>query len=391
MKEIVRDKITKINALLADASNRYHGFLGGSLGLLYYYYHASRAMHDNKLLAKAESLLEKVFEDMNKHHGGLIGPIFSSGGAGLGYVVNYLREHSFIDFDVETEFEDLDAYLFESALKQLDADVTDYLHGALGIIFYFSTREQTVKINGYLNTLVERLLARAVYTEEGIWFRNAVWEDKNRADEINLSLSHGLSGVLLILLKAYPFVSNQQPVEEIIRLGIRFMMKYESPVDFDGREYSFFPGRFKKEDAELLRNDRLAWCYGDLNEVLVCYRAGRLFGDARYTAIANRIGLKTTERKSMESTMNFDSHFCHGTAGLAQCYKSLYAETFNYTYYNAYEHWILATVSLVDHEIAGDRYARNKGGLLEGWPGVGIVLADYLAEQKLPWAKAFLL
>jgi hypothetical protein len=391
MKEIVKDKIIRINDVLADMDYKYHGFLGGSLGLLYYYYHAARVMEDARLLTKAETMLEAVFEDMNENHGGLAGPVFSSGGAGLGYVMNYLQQHGFIDFDVDAELGELDAYLFEACMTQIEKDITDYLHGALGIIFYFAERKQTPTINAYLNTLIEKLLPRGVQSDAGVWFRNAVWEDANKIDEINFSLSHGLCGILLVLMKAWPHLAGKPAVENVIRQGIQFMMKYELPVDFANKEYSFFPGRFKKMDTEITRNDRLAWCYGDLNQVLVCYRAGRLLGDARYTAIANRIGLKTIERKTMESTLNFDSHLCHGTAGLAQYYKALYAETFHFNYYNAYEHWVHVTTALVDHEIEGNCYAKNKGSLLEGWPGVGIVLTDYIAGQKTDWARAFLL
>ncbi len=388
---MIKDKIDRINGLIADVDYRYHGFLTGSLGLLYYYYHAGRVLNDKKLLARAGTMLEKVFDDMNGLDGCLLGAAYSEGGAGFGYVVNYLQEQGFIDFDSNEGLAGLDVYLYENAVEEIEADHIDFLHGAMGIIMYFSEREQTSAINSYLNNLVERIADKAVYTESGVWFKNIAPEDRGKPEEINFSLSHGLCGTLLVLLKAYPHIKNKDKIEQVVREGIRFMIRHELPVDFEHDEFSFFPNRFKKEDTEITRNARLAWCYGDLNAVLVFYRAGRLFGDARYTAIADRIGLKTTERKTLASTLSSGIHFCHGTAGLAQFYKALYAETFNYQYHVAYEHWIDQTLALIEEDAAANKYARTPGSLLEGWPGAGMVLVEYLGNEKMCWARGFLL
>jgi len=390
MSQIAQEKILKINKILAKSQCVHHGLLGGSLGLLYYYYHAAKVFNDGSLNQKAEALLIEVFDDINNNKGHLIGSLYSSGGAGLGFTIDYLQKYKFIDFDIESEFIDLDKYLFDEAIIQIKKDNIDYLHGAMGVFHYFSSREQTPKVSEYLNTISLVICNKAIHANEGIYFCNTGLERLTKND-VDLGLAHGLCGILLLLINAWPFLSNKPQVETIINLGVQYIIKHELPVNFPQEEFSFFSFELKLATNEISRVNRLAWCYGDLNQVLLLYRAGKLLGNSEYTAIADRIGLQQIHRKSINSTLSTDAHFCHGSAGLAQFYKCLYNETLNYSYYKAYEFWIEETLSLIDKEIENNNYSTNPVSLLEGWPGIALVLLDYIAIEKTPWAKAFLL
>ncbi len=390
--EIITENIKKINKILAGSSISTHGLYGGSLGLLLYYFHAGKKLNDKSLTKKANHLLEKVFTDMNENGAGLNGASLCSGGAGLAAVVNYLDHGGFIDFETDDDFIELDKFLFEDALASLGKDNSDYLHGPLGVILYFTTRQQTATINNYLNMLVEKLLSEAVHTSHGVWFKNDSWSDRDLVGKIDFGLAHGLCGILLILIEAYPHISDKNSCEHVIRNGIKLIIKYEIPVDFETEEYSFFPTSFGKDDVDFVRINRLAWCYGDLNEVLLLYRAGTLFNDNRYHLIADRIGLKTIERKSYAATLSATSHFCHGSAGLAQLYKAVYFETSNKFYKEAYEYWINDVIKKLDQEIETDVYKLNNVSFLEGWTGVALVLLDALSTQRESnWASLFLL
>ncbi len=394
---LVKEKLTKINHVLEGNTCRDHGFATGTLGLLYYYFHAGKALAEDGLVKQADGLLEGLFNDLNGNGGGMWvdgegmrGSFLSNGAAGLGYVVNYLQNQGFIDFDVEHEFRDLDLFLFESAQQQLRNDNTDFLHGAMGIFHYFAHRGLTPVINRYLNELATQILRKPVDTGYGCWVRNSGIKP-NTPNEVNLSLSHGLSGYLLALMEAWPALDDRASAEQLIRRGIQFLMKHECPVDFEGQEFSFFPFRFEADSMEIERINRLAWCYGDLNQVLLLYRAGRLLEDDRYVHIANRIGSHTVARRSFAATLSQDAHFCHGSSGIARFYKSLYQETGHPCYADAYQYWLDTTVSLVDQEIEANNYSANKAGLLEGWPGIGLVLTDHLLRAGSDWASAFLL
>lgn len=393
MKELVKEKIDKINGVLAALpALPYHGLLSGNLGLLYYYYHIGQALQNEALLEQAEDMLGQVFADMNESDGGLVGAGYSGGGAGFGFVANYLNQQGFVDFDADEELGEMDEYMAEVAIQQLEDDNPDPMHGALGILHYFTTRNQTPLVNKLVNTIVDKVLSKAIFTEAGVWYKNTVWKEPDSPIDINLSLSHGLSGILLILLQAYPLVTHPQPLERVIREGIRFIQSHETEFDLEKKYYSFFPGSYKEMDGKPAHPaERLAWCYGDLNQVLLGYRAGRVLNDTSYTAFADRIGLASLVRNTLALSFNEDAHFCHGTAGLAQMYQALYKEAPHPGYQIAYEFWVKQTVDLVDTCIAENKFERTPAGLLEGWAGVGIVLAEYLSDEPKPWSKVFFL
>lgn len=393
MKELAKEKIEKINGILAASPPLlFHGLFNGSLGLLLYYYHAGKALQNETLLQEAEAMLGQVFEDMNETDGGLIGAAISSGGAGLGFAANYLQQHGLIDFDTDEELFELDAYLAESALQQMDEDNPDPLHGALGILYYFTTRHQTPAINAWVNAIAAKVASKAIVTESGIWFKNVFWKEPNDPAEINLSLSHGLAGILVVLLKAYPYLTDAGPVEKVIREGLRFIQGHECEFDLEKKYYSFFPGNYLVKDGRTAHpTERLAWCYGDLNQVLLFYRAGNVLKDPTYTALAERVGVATLARNTLKLTFNEDVQFCHGSAGLAQFYKALYNESQNPVYWERYEHWIKITLDMIDDCIAENKFEKSPCGLLEGWAGVGMVLAEYVSDEPMEWGKVFML
>jgi lantibiotic biosynthesis protein len=389
-QEAAKQKIKKINEILFQSESYSNGLLGGKVGLLYYYYNASKTLNDNTLLHIAETLLHNVFEDINTGGGHLQGPLFSNGAAGFAYTINYLQKNDFIDFDLNENFSELDEYLFDTAVLLFENDNIDYLHGAMGIYHYFSAREQSPIINKYLNKLTTIFCNKAIVNNEGLWFAN-LGIDRLTKNTVDFGLAHGLTGYLLLLLNAWYLVENKIEIERIVRLGIEYILNHELPTQFDENEYSFFPFNFESNATELTRVNRLAWCYGDLSVVLLLYRAGNIFGDSKYTANADRFGQQVVKRKSIEATLSLDSHFCHGSSGIAQFYKAIYNCTYNYMYYNAYEYWIAETIALVDKEILEKKYVKNLTALLEGWVGVGLVLTEYISTQKMKWGEILLL
>jgi lantibiotic biosynthesis protein len=393
LKEKAHQKIEIINNVLNKHAAYHHGFLGGSLGLLYYYFNAYKALHTPDLLQKAEDLLAIVFEDINETGKGLAGVSLSNGAAGFAFTMNYLQQEGLIDFDVDTELVEMDEFLFNSATELLRKEEIDYLHGALGVLFYFTNRiKPPKKIQAYINSLVEQVCSLAISDKNGIWFKNFSIERLKNNETADLGLAHGLCGILLILMKALPFVNDAKLLKKIIRSGISFILSNQLPDVSGEEEFSLFAASVNTSTNNVLSLNRLAWCYGDINETLLLYRAGNLFLDASYTTKADSVGFKTIERNTAEATLCTDSHFCHGTAGLAQFYFALYNESGHYSYYKAYEYWIEKTIALIDTEIETNAYASNPVGLLEGWSGVALVLTEYVNDGVvMNWPKAFLL
>jgi lantibiotic modifying enzyme len=390
MRQIAQNQLDKLNVILDSSTSRNDSFIGGQLGLIYYYFHLYKVTDDISYKVKVEDLLAKVFSNINSGCPQLIGTSFSAGGAGLGYVMNALCKEGFVSFDIEEEFAALDTYLFNTASFQIEDDFIDFLHGALGTVHYFTQRPSSPVIDRYLDELIEKLCKRVHKKDAGYWFSNYVinLEDK---ENINFGLSHGQSGILLILLDAWHRSTHKELIKKTLMEGIRFIRKYKMDVDFSNEEYSAFPFVVKKEAREITAPNRLGWCYGDLNQVLLFYRAGKLFDNEDLIALADVIGAQTLLRKTEKATLVFDSSFCHGASGLSELYRQLYVESGLPIYRDGHEYWIEQTILLLEKDLDKALYAGKEHALLDGLIGVAFSLLSYVASHELVWSKSLLL
>lgn len=390
MDKIVHNELNRIHEIIKKGEATDDSFLSGNLGLAYYYYNLYSVSEEDEHLEAGRLLLEKVFNNLNTGDPGINGASFSRGGAGLGYTVNALIHSNLLEMDMEEEFAELDKFLFDAACAQIANDYNDCLHGAFSIIHYFSERDIDSKANGYLDELIERICKRVVKTNHGYWLRNYIMQVTD-LEEINFSLSHGLSGMLLILIKAHDKSSHKELIRETVQQGIRFITKHKLFVDFSSGEYSFYPFTIKV-DAEVIENrPRMGWCYGDLGPVLLFYRAGKLLNDPELLRQAEMVGMLSLTRRDATSTRVLDSHFCHGSAGVAQFYKLLYAESNNPRYLEGYEYWIEQTVILLQRDMDKNIYKGKEHDFLEGLVGVAFTFLSYVSEKKLDWSKALFL
>ncbi len=242
MKALALEKIHQINALLSDSSCMHNGLMGGTLGLVYYYFHLADILQDPALQEKAETMLATIFDELNGEDSRLHGAAYSSGASGLAYVVNNLQKNDLIAFDITSEFTDLDEYLFATACTHMERGEIDYLHGAMGPFHYFSSRQQDATIGKYLNTLANGLLQRSVVSKQGqgIYFINNSLE-RLRGNKADFGLAHGLSGLLLLLIAAWSGLEDKTGAEAAIRAGIAFIMQFETEPDPAEEHYSLFP------------------------------------------------------------------------------------------------------------------------------------------------------
>ena len=389
MTHLVQDKIDKINSVLDKQVPTNDTFMSGSLGLAYYFYYTYKSTQQKEYLKKTTALIEDVFERLNSGTPGLFGSSLSSGATGLGFVINSIRKEDFPEMEIQKELMGLDEYLFSTSISQIENDVIDYLHGALGTLLYLCSRKPSAKITNQIDVLVEKICAKAVQEHEGCWLRNHFLQ--NSKDTVNFGLAHGLSGILLILINCYPLSNKKELIKKTVCNGIRFIQKHKMDINYSEDVYTMYPFTFKINDTDFSAPNRLAWCYGDLNQVLLFYRAGKLFEDQALIEYADIIGASTLLRKDEKSTMVWDSHFCHGAAGLAQIYKAIYHERNLPIYEQAYEYWIEQTILLVGVDLEKQTFTGKEHSLLEGLTGVGITLLSYMPNSDPQWSKVMLL
>lgn len=389
VNHIVERYWEKIHDKIRLVEQPFDGFLGGNLGIVWYYYHLWKVTGVKEYSWKAKQMIEQIFDNMNNEPK-LIGASFGNGAAGFGYVVTYLTKEGFLDIDLDSELADLDEYLYQSALPWIEDDFIDYLHGALGIVHYFSQRLPNPIVNGYLEDIINRILNKAIVDEKG-WRLKGYLMKPEEKEEINFSLSHGMPAFLIIILNAHCKGLNIKGIQEIICNAVKYLLHHQIDVDLFEKKFSFFPFNVNEISGERFYGNRLAWCYGDLNVTLFLYRAAEFLKDESLKKKADLIGTFTMMRDTEESTLAKDSHFCHGSSGIAQLYYRLYKMTNIEAYKKGFDKWIENTLVMIDKDLEIGTFNEKEGELLEGWPGVALTLQTYLSKEPITWDKAFLL
>lgn len=390
MIQIANRRLTEINRIIETTKTRADSLLGGQLGLVLYYSQLYEVLEEHRYRDMALQLLQEVIDNWEAGNTRLMTSSFGSGGAGFAWTLTFLSQKKFIDVDLNEELSELDKYLFEDAMRQVDSDATDFLHGALGILHYFTTRSQEEQIKIYANEIIVKLNEKGIYDDKGFRLHN-FFTGKEAPDEINFSLSHGLTGILMILMNAWENSAHQKIIEQMVGEGVRYVLHYRRDVDFANGVFNYFPMSLFENTGRKMESNRLAWCYGDLNEVLLLNRAGQFLHRENYTRLAQLIGLQTLLRNDEHSTLATDSQFCHGTAGLAQFYRILYEMTGHEAYRTGYEQWIEQTLLNIESELATGKYAGKETNFLEGLVGVALTLLTYVSGKDLQWSRCLLL
>lgn len=391
MKDLAIEYYSKLHTIIKVHEPQESGLLGGRLGLALYYYTVYKATDDEQSGDRALAEIEQILETIDAGQPVFAGNSYAGGLAGFGYLLSYLQKEGFLDTDMQETFADIDKTLFETAMKQVSANQNDYLHGAMGTAFYFLNRLPDTAIESYLNELLNTFCSKAVHDAEGSWFRNVVVQDKDEK-EINLSLSHGLYSFLLILIEAAEKGIAIKGLEELIIRCRKLLVSYRKETDFFNHDYTFYPSTINIDDRTIKNyTQRLAWCYGDLGAALFLIKAGNFLKDDHFVKTGNICAAASCMRKTLEHIVADDSHFCHGTAGTAHFYRHLWKLTGYEVYKNAYEHWIAETLRLLPGELEKNHYTGKECDLLEGLPGINLVLLSYLSERELNWSNALLL
>jgi len=361
----------------------------GKLGLSLYHYTSFEYTGAEEHIEKGRNYLDEVFSHFNESGSSLLNPSLSTGLGGFMSLLNYLTKKQYIYQDLH-EFEEIDKFLLKQALHQVDHDFNDYLHGAFGVLNYFIDRLPDPAIQLHAECLIEAILRKVVHNKQGSFIRNYI-VSKEETSEINLSLSHGQTGFILVLLKAFEEGVLFEQLHDTIRSMISLLLKQTMPTDPENSRYSIFPNSVHEATQEKTYNNRMAWCYGDLNQAFLLYKVGLSFGIKQYIEIADLIGASSLERLDASSTMCVDAQFCHGAAGIAAMYNSLSTVSGHAYYKKASATWIQRCLELLKRGHINLDYEDRDLSLLEGLPGISLVLQDAVYPNKGQWKEFFLI
>ncbi|MCK4569958.1 MAG: lanthionine synthetase C family protein [Bacteroidales bacterium] len=390
----MENKIHEIAGSIATCVPDEGGMMGGKAGLACFCAYYADWSGDQAFNGLAADLIEKA---LNPAAGRFPGYKFSDGLSGIAWLVHHLSSSGLMNLESASIFDELDPYLYRFMITEVKSGHYDYLHGALGTALYFLRQPKNEKYRAHLATLVVELEKTVENEPDGGLKWLSVLDSETQKTGYNLSLSHGLASIIIVLSKIMKEGILNETCERLIRGSFRYLEKQKLDP---GKYRSSFPS-WAKESSDDMHSSRLAWCYGDLGIGLAYLEAAALFPGTSYRLDGLDILGKTALRKDPGENNVVDAGICHGASGLALFYNILSQKTKQNVFEDAALHWMDVCLNMAIHKdgLAGYKswylpaYGgwKNTEGLLEGITGIGLVLLLFISNREPGWARSLLL
>ncbi len=402
-KQQLLKKLEQISHILKDT---YHhkeeiGVLSGISGIavfqFYYARFSKEESHADIGVEMIASVIQKINEGYSYH-------TFCSGIAGAAWAIELLQEEGFIDVDCDELLSGLDDFLFQSIKNtETDQNFYDFLHGILGVGYYFFKRYQNTKSeilkDHYKEILLEivALLQKTSQKEDN----TAKWESYLIREEdvkgYNLGLAHGISSIINFLSRLLEYTDFNNKVRSLLYQSVEYILSFKSK-DFSCT--SSFPSwiTIKNEKSD---GSRLAWCYGDLGVGITLWRAGKILGNTHYREEAIQVLKHAAKRKNLKEAGVNDAGLCHGAYGIMHIYNYIYKETNDPVFKETTDFWMDRALDMAIHEKGYAGYMQWVGGenpgwrteisLLEGIAGIGLSMISYLEPSISKWDECLMM
>lgn len=387
-------KICEIADCLVDCHVPDISLMGGKAGIALFWAYYSTYSKSFDLQKTLEPLIDDIFNRIRK---GNITSTYAQGIAGVGWAIEHLDQHGFIELDTDFVIGSFDDYLLPYMLEYIYAGKYDYLHAAMGIGMYYLNRQSNSKTQSYLGQLIDVLEEKADITSVGIR-----WESNlsllSHESGYNLGLSHGIASIIVILSKIYQKNICREKTAGLIEGAINYLLSNKrDPKD---HPYSF-PGWISTSGSTKGSFGRLSWCYYDLGISMALLQAGTILGKKKWKKEALNILLHTTEISDWNDAGVTDAGLCHGTAGIAHIYNRAYKYTGIERFEDSAKYWLKQSLNMAIHKdgLSGFKTYRTieRGGLesnhsfLEGIAGIGLALISAVSDIDPAWDGALLL
>ena len=285
--EILNDLAARVAARLFQKSYCSYSLLGNDFGEVMFLYYYSRI--DNRYEHIADKLLGKIFHSMK--YMPLIGT-YCNGLAGLGYGLTILQEDGFIAICDEA-MQQLDERINSTLADYLQKGTIDFLHGFVGYGFYFLKRYAIDPGNEKrrLMSIVNRLHQLAIKQGDCI-----KWQFSDEPEKrYNISLSHGMASVIVLLCKIADTVdlttNERDGIEQTISGAVNYLLSQR----IDHEKYGSWFVSSSIECEVVTRRSRLGWCYGDPGVSVALYDAGTTLGRTNLKDLAAALGRDAEE------------------------------------------------------------------------------------------------
>ena len=400
-KEALAKKLTEIGSLLKTKykSNEQIGVLEGISGIALFYFYYGKYLKSNE---HEETGIEILEETVRRINDGYQFPTYCVGLAGAAWVLDHLLEEGFIDNDNDLLLTGLDAPLFGVMQGDMKKGSFDFLHNGIGYGYYFlkrfkNTNKQELKerYSKYLKQFLVYLEAMAIPGPNCLkWEATVDYQTKLKG--YNLSLSHGMSGIVVFLTKLWIIEDLKEAIIPILRKALNYILKCE----FDNKTLNSLYPSYVSVSSDTSKESRLAWCYGDLGIGLAYWRASKVLEDKALNSKALQIMEHAAVRRASEKTGVLDAGVCHGSFGNALFFSRFYEETGLSLFKNATTYWMNDGLNKGFHNDGFAGYKQWTGkdetwqaelSLLSGVAGIGLTIISHLGDFGSSWDECLML
>lgn len=398
--EIIFQELERIKKLTNSYihGKQYKGGLLGDLGgLCLFSFYYGKVFNDTESLSKGDELTDDLIlnirnsiRDANFR--------YSNGVTGFASLLKFLNKEGFVDFEANDVLSDLDEIIFNYAIKELDKGNYDFLHGAMGALYYFLIDAEV--LNDYAKRIISKLYSIVEFTPEArmYWpFFNI--NDSHRSEKfINLGLAHGQPAIVAILSKAFRLdPNNDNMLKGLIENATKTIIDYK----YQDSRNSLYPSiQPILQNNDYYTGSRMGWCYGDLGIALTLWDVGEALVDKSFKSEALECIKKSALRKDLQDGYVKDGAICHGSAGIMYIFNKFSQFSNENKYEDEINYWKDISVKLLNTNTntlltghcawSKDRQYYNDFGLLQGISGVGLSFL-YLLNPEINWGEILLM
>jgi len=401
LKKRLENKLEEIAEFLLnhEDDNKEIGTLSGISGNAMFHFYYANYKDDDRHREKGAEIISEAF---NRIENGYTYPTFCDGIAGACWVLELLKEEKFIELEEDIITEDVDEYLF-GKMKEFIADNDfDFMHGAIGIGFYYLKRYQNVtsqtlknRYEEYLLVLIDAITKTAIVEDGMVKWKSEIVSGEYRAEGYNLGLAHGIPSIInfLSILMIYPVFINQ--VAKLLKPACNYILSCKHT---NKELTSSFPNWIVEGGESDITNSRLAWCYGDLGISISLLKAGKVLEDNFLIQESLEIIKKSSKRQNKEEADIMDAGLCHGAYGVMHIYNHVFNETNDSLFKKNVNNWANIALNMATHKNGYVGYKefsytswKCNPNLLAGTSGIGLTIIGYLSKDRLKWNQCLLI
>ncbi len=353
-----------------------YSLLGSDFGEIMFLYYYSKI--EERYEAIADGLLDKMFASIGSLP---VWGTYCSGFAGMGVGLSILEADGFIE-GVSEALAELDSRIDATFDEFIGEGKIDFLHGYSGYALYYLQRyaNDAVYAKSRIIVMVDALRRQAIEQGDAI-----KWQFSDEPEKkFNISLSHGMSSVVVVLCKILNSIALDTEEREQVTWLITGAVNYILMQRIDQEMHGSWFVSTSLECEPQVRRSRLGWCYGDLGVAVALLDAAEALhrDDWRQTAMSV-LEYAAISRRNPAMNAVYDAGLCHGATGIAQVFKTMSERTSSPVLANTWKYWdnvVIKNVKRVEGKYEYRFYNslenrfEHRVGLLDGSAGVGMYL-----------------